>query len=174
MDRHSDSPAVDATASAGRTPTSAARAALGVAVTAGVLHGLASLYWAGGGTWLISTLGEDLVQRFSGIRWVLFPIGAVKVGFACAPAVLASMGWPWRRVSRALCWLGAAVLTGWGSLNTIAANLVLAGVITPASDYDRAGMIGHAALWDPLFLVWGVALTTALLLTREKPLSARR
>ncbi|XVX19792.1 DUF3995 domain-containing protein [Actinomycetota bacterium] len=146
---------------------SGAHAALLLAALAGTLHGLASLYWAAGGDWLLSTLGPDLVDRFADMRWVLAPIGMVKVGFALAPVLLARRGWPGGRFSRLMCWLGAAVLTAWGGLNTLAANLVLAGAIRPDGGYDRDGMIGHALLWDPLFLVWGVALAVGLWLTRS-------
>ena len=62
-------------------------------------------------------------------------------------------------------WVGAAVLIVWGGLNTVVGNLVLTGVIRPGSGYDRAGMIGHAWLWDPLFLAWGIALVMGLVAT---------
>lgn len=45
----------------------------------------------------------------------------------------------------------------------IVANLVLAGMIPPGLGYDRPGMIGHAFIWGPLFLAWGVALAAGLL-----------
>lgn len=63
----------------------------------------------------------------------------------------------------------------WGGLNTAVGNLVLAGVIRPESGFDQPGMIGHAYLWDPLFLVWGVAVTIGLLASRRpRTESARR
>lgn len=52
-------------------------------------------------------------------------------------------------------------------------NLVLAGVIRPESGFDRAGMIGHAYLWDPLFLAWGAALALGLIASRGRPTHAR-
>ncbi|WP_203567878.1 hypothetical protein [Aestuariimicrobium ganziense] len=63
---------------------------------------------------------------------------------------------------------GAAVLVGCGGLNTAVANLVLAGVLPRGDDFDRAGMVGHAWLWDPLFLLWGVALVVGLWATRQR------
>ena len=33
--------------------------------------------------------------------------------------------------------------------------------------YDRAAMIGHVALWDPLFALWGLALLSSLWLSRR-------
>ncbi|MGI8459476.1 MAG: hypothetical protein ACR2LI_15380 [Propionibacteriaceae bacterium] len=55
----------------------------------------------------------------------------------------------------------------WGGLNTVTGNLVLAGVVHSAGGYDRDAMVGHAWLWDPLFLAWGIAVAVTLLLTRS-------
>lgn len=144
-----------------------ARTALIVAAAAGVLHGLFSLYWAFGGDWLVNTLGRQLTETFADLRWLLIPVAAVKIGFALLPLLLARTGRFGQRWWRLLCWTGAVVLVGWGGLNTVTSNLVLSGVLRPGRGYDRDGMIGHAWLWDPLFLVWGLALTVALLRTRR-------
>ncbi|WP_235531315.1 hypothetical protein [Phycicoccus sp. Soil748] len=42
------------------------------------------------------------------------------------------------------------------------ANLVLVGAIHPSSGFDRPGMVGHAWLWDPLFLLWGASVVLGL------------
>jgi hypothetical protein len=154
--------AVSGVARAPRPDASRARWALLLAAVAGIVHGCFSLYWAAGGGWLVATLGERLVQTFSDRLWLLVPIGLVKVGFAVAPPVLARRGWPAARLWRPALWLGAAVLVAWGGLNTGVAHLVLAGAIRPTGGYDRAGMLGHAWLWDPLFLLWGGALVVGL------------
>lgn len=133
----------------------------------GTLHAAISLYWALGGMWLLWSLGSSLLQTFEGREWILIPVGVVKLLAAGAPLILASCGWPARRLTRAVCWTGAIVLIVWGGLNTVVGNLVLAGIIQPASGFDRPGMIGHAWLWDPLFLVWGIALTFALVASRK-------
>lgn len=65
-----------------------------------------------------------------------------------------------------MCWLGAALLLAWGGVNTVVGNLVLGGVITSTDGFDQAGMIGHAYLWDPLFLAWGIALVGGLITSR--------
>ena len=46
---------------------------------------------------------------------------------------------------------------------------VLAGWIPAAPDADLDGLKGHAWLWDPLFLLWGLALLGYLLLSRAVP-----
>jgi hypothetical protein len=68
-----------------------------------------------------------------------------------------------------VCWAGAALLVARGGSNTVVGQLVLAGVIQPDGGYDRAAMVGHAWLWDPLFLVWGISLAIGLWLTRPAP-----
>ncbi len=139
----------------------------------GVIHAAFSLYWAAGGTLLVWSLGSDLVESFRGREWLLAPIGAVKLIAAVGPLVLARSGWPAGRVTRSACWLGALLLTIWGGLNTAVGNVVLAGVIRPESGFDQPGMIGHAYLWDPLFLAWGAALAIGLIASRGRATHAR-
>ena len=128
-----------------------------------MIHAAFSLYWASGATLLVWSLGSNLVESFRGREWLLAPIGAVKLIAAVGPLVLARSGWPAGRVTRSACWLGALLLMIWGGLNTAVGNLVLAGVIRPESGFDQPGMIGHAYLWDPLFLAWGAALAIGLI-----------
>ncbi len=144
------------------------RAALVAAAALGLVHAAFSLYWALGGDWLLVTLGARIVSDFGDQRWLLFPVAAVKAVFAVLPVWLASRGWPWRLFSRLVCWLGAVVLAVWGGVNTVVGNLVLAGVVAPSGGFDRPGMIGHAWLWDPLFLAWGLLLAVGLLGTRSR------
>lgn len=146
--------------------------ALLVAAGAGLVHAAVSAYWAAGGDSLVETLGATVVDRFADLRWLLWIVAAVKVAGALGPLVLdrhawlAPLGRPARRLSRGVCWAGAAVLVAWGGLNTVAGATVLAGVIRPDGGYDEAAMVGHALLWDPLFLVWGLALAAGLRSTR--------
>lgn len=139
-----------------------------VGAVVGVVHGLFSLYWAVGGDWLMDTLGDRIVDVFAGRRWLMLPVTVIKVGFAVLPLVLLVRGWPVRRLSRLVCWLGAVVLVLWGGMNTVTGNLVLSGLIPAAAGYDRLGMVGHAWLWDPLFLIWGLAVMTGLVASRDR------
>ena len=142
--------------------TTSAHDAFVLAGVLGTVHAGFSLYWGVGGTWLLGTLGERMVDAFAGWEWLLVPIGAVKLTAAWVPLLAASRGWPARRLVRGTCWTGAAVLVAWGGLNTVVGDLVLTGVVVPDDGYDRLGMVGHALLWDPLFLVWGLALAVGL------------
>ena len=109
-----------------------------------------------------------MVEQFQDMRWVLIPVGVAKLAGALVPHWLHRAGWPGRKVWRPLCWLGSAGLILWGGVNTLIAHLVLAGLVAPGEEFDRLGMLGHAWLWDPLFLGWGVALAAGLWLSRDR------
>lgn len=141
---------------------SAESAGFGAAAVLGAIHAGFSFYWAAGGTALLWSVGTEIVESFQGRLWLLAPVGMIKLIAAVAPLTLAKLGWPGRRLALAGCWLVALVLILWGGANAVVANLVLADIIHPASGFDRPGMIGHAYLWDPLFLVWGAAVVVGL------------
>jgi hypothetical protein len=151
----------------------AARAAFTVAAVAGVVHGGFSIYWGFGGAWLVDTLGEDLVEQWEEHPAVLLPVGVVKILAALLPLLLlrtpgkSGMTGLWHRLLRAVSWAGAVLLILWGGVNTVTGNLVLSGIVEPDGGYDHDGMVGHAWLWDPLFLLWGVALAVGLWLSRR-------
>lgn len=149
-----------------------------MAAILGVVHSAATVYWACGGTWLLSTLGARIVEAFADRLWLLWPGALVKLVVALAPAVLVRRWWPGPRPLRVPMWVAAVVLIVWGGTNTVVGNLVLAGVVHPDGGYDRDAMIGHAWLWDPLFLAWGLALGCALRAVRAPssttPCSASR
>lgn len=113
-----------------------------------------SRYWGFGGHWLLRTLGVKLVRQFSGIAWLLLVIGAAKLAGALVPAWLDTQGWLASRLWRRVIGAGAVVLVAWGGLNSLIGNVVLAGVYRRSGGFDRDAMIGHAWLWDPLFLIW--------------------
>ena len=134
---------------------------------AGLVHGAFSLYWALGGEWLLETLGERVVGAFADARWVLVAVFAIKVVGSLGPLWLDRRGLLAHGAWRVVAVLGACVLIVWGGLNTLVRILVLAGVGQPDGGFDRAAMTGHAWLWDPLFLVWGLALAWGLVRARR-------
>lgn len=144
---------------------------LWLAACAGIVHAGFSLYWASGGIWLLDTLGQwaERAGTNGGLLTsiALTAIGMLKLGAALAPVLAECRNGPrpprWYRI---LAWTGATGLIFYGGANTVIAVLVLNGVIRPDGGYDRAAMVGHATLWDPLFLMWGLLLSTGLVLTR--------
>lgn len=159
------------------SPARGVQAALLAAAAVGTVHGIFSVYWGLGGTWLVDTLGDDLVDLWRSHAVLLVPVGVVKIIAALLPLVLLKgdagpLPW-WQRVLRYVSWAGAVLLIFWGGVNTVTGNLVLGGLVVPDGGFDRAGMIGHAWLWDPLFLLWGVALGVGLSLSRRGTVTGR-
>ena len=140
---------------------------------AAVIHAGFSIYWAFGGRWLLNTVGAwavHLANRsplHAGIA--LAAIGLVKLAGGLVPIAVEHGAIAGRRWWRFTEWVGATVLVLYGAVNVIVGWAVLTGVITTPGGYDRAAEIGHAALWDPLFLAWGACLATGLALTRHTP-----
>ncbi len=73
-----------------------------------------------------------------------------------------------RKVWRVVETIGATELLLYGLANTIVAWAVLTGVIATPDGYNRPAELGHAALWDPLFFLWGAFLLAGLRATRGR------
>ncbi|MCQ1999889.1 DUF3995 domain-containing protein [Arthrobacter zhaoxinii] len=153
-----------------RTPAGLGRACLWTACAAGLLHAAFSLYWAVGGRWLLDTVGQWAVQESADAPLqtglLLGAVALFKAAAALIPTASAYGRVPWPGLWRAVSWIGAVVLVLYGGANTVVSNAVLAGLIRPDTGYNRMATIGHAWLWDPLFLLWGAALLGYLLLSR--------
>jgi hypothetical protein len=149
-----------------RTP---ARAAVSIACAVGLLHAASSFYWAFGGRWLLSTVGEWALAAADRspvqASFLLGVIGLVKAAAAVIPLAVAFHRMPWVRFWRIVSWIGGTFLIAYGGLNVVVSSAVLLGVIRPEGGFDADAMIGHALLWDPLFLIWGAALVVWLRLT---------
>ncbi|GHD52493.1 DUF3995 domain-containing protein [Mycetocola manganoxydans] len=137
----------------------------------GILHAAASLYWAVGGQWLAATAGQwalDLsVEAPVATKVGLGFIALLKFLAAIIPVAVAYGRVPGARFWRSISWVGGILLIAYGGLNTILGAVVLAGLITPDGGYDRAALMGHALLWNPLFFIWGAALILSLWFSRH-------
>lgn len=144
-----------------------------LAALVGLVHAGFSAYWALGGQALLDTVGAWAVRLAREEPAVsaagLGAVALLKVAGAVIP--------PWvearvtddgrRRAWRTVEWLAGCALMAYGGLNTVVSTLVLRGVIAPAGGYDERAQLGHAVLWDPLFLLWGALLTAGLWRTRR-------
>lgn len=134
------------------------------------MSGSFSVYWALGGRWLLNTVGVwavDLVNRAPLLSAVvLCAVAVAKFVGAGVPLLVEYERMPGRHFWRALEWIGAGVLVMYGAVNVVVGWSVLGGVINSADGYNRSAELGHAALWDPLFLLWGLFLAAGLLYTR--------
>ncbi len=134
-----------------------------VAALVGTVHAAASLHWALGGDLLVGTVG-DWARSWRedsplAAGTALGAIGVGKLAGAWVPWLAARGGGP-RYGLRLACWLGAGLLVLYGLANTLGANLALTGLL--GAPDDLVATRGHAWLWDPLFLAWGLALAAGL------------
>ncbi len=155
------------------------RAALIAAWTAAVLglgHAAVSVYWAAGGTLLLDTLSEGLEQagqeREPLVVAGLWATAIVKGGVAVSALVLVGVasrhlpGWTHSRIPRLLGWLAAVILTVYGGVNTLLGLLVLNDIITVSRDGDFDVLGWYTYLWNPWFMLWGLAFVLSLWLSR--------
>jgi TRAP-type C4-dicarboxylate transport system permease small subunit len=154
-------------------PRLARIAAVGSALL-GVGHAAVSAYWALGGTRLLDTVGGSLEEwarnREATMIVVLWFVVVVKVMAASMGPAIAWDRVPRRvpdRLARVLAWIVAATLMGYGGILTAVGLLALHDVID-STGADRTALEGHAYLWDPWFLAWGVTLALTLWVTRER------
>jgi hypothetical protein len=154
------------------------RALVVVAAAAGLLHAVASAYWALGGRALLSTVGAEaagLAGRSAVPAGVLLgTIALVKAAAALVPVAVA-----WDRIAHRGFWrivsaVGGGFLVLYGGANVLVGGAVLLGWVRPEGGADRPALAGHVLLWDPLFLVWGLALVTSLVLTRRRVAASDR
>ena len=143
------------------------------AFAVGLLYAAVSVYWGLGGSWLLDTVGAGLTQpgRSASALVVLAVWCAVGLKVIAAVLPLPAVGAAAARsrlphLIRALTWVEAVILTGYGLILTAAGLLVQAGLIGTPANADHRALAWHAYLWDPWFLVWGVLVTAALLRSR--------
>ncbi len=140
----------------------------------GVAYATVSLVWGLGGTWLLDTVGGELViGGRAGDPLIIFALWAaivLKLIASALPLLAVSPGinGKLRKPIRLLCGVEAVVLTTYGLILTIGGVLVHLGVIPPAADADHRAIAWHAFLWDPWFAAWGILVTAALLLSRPE------
>lgn len=148
----------------------AARICVWTACAAGLVHASFSGYWALGGQWLLDTVGSDALRVSSESRLLTgLGLGLVALAKACGAVIPVAVAYGrigWTGLWRGLSWAGALLLILYGGLNTAVSNAVLAGWVVPAGGYNLPALAGHAWLWDPLFLLWGLCLCGYLLLSR--------
>ncbi|ACL41359.1 conserved hypothetical protein [Pseudarthrobacter chlorophenolicus A6] len=147
------------------------RSLVWVAGVAGTVHAAFSAYWAAGGQWLLATVGTWAVDLSADAPLeaglALAGIAVVKLLAAAIPVGAAYGRVPWPGLWRRVAWCGGSFLVVYGGVNAAVSSAVLAGLIRPDGGYDRAAMMGHAWLWDPLFFVWGAALVLSLWFSRD-------
>ncbi len=137
----------------------------------GLIHAAFTIYWASGGRWLLRTVGAWAVHLADtsplATAVVLGGVAVLKIAGALVPLTVETRQVPGRHIWRRLAWAAAVVLIAYGLINVLVAWAVLGGLLTTAGGYDHSAELGHAALWDPLFLLWGLLLAGGLSRTRN-------
>jgi Protein of unknown function (DUF3995) len=134
-------------------------------------YALVSLYWAVGGTGLLSTVGgyAETAAQHGGAGAVVLGLATAVVKIVGGLLALAlARGWArtWSRstTQSGLLFVSAAaslVLIVYGAVNVLAGALVLSGAYHPSGDVDRTALRWHTGVWDLWFLVWGILLAVA-------------
>jgi hypothetical protein len=148
----------------------------GAAAAIGIAYAGVSAYWGAGGTGLLSTLGGTLErlgrEHSPGALLVVWLTVLAKLAVSVLGPAAVCPGWAtlvrWRRGIRGLAWLAAAVLIAYGGILTVVGVGVNAGLVHRSATADRTALRWHAYLWDPWFLLWGLLLAAAILLSRPR------
>lgn len=138
-----------------------------VAAVCGLLHAAPSLYWASGGRALLPTVGSFAVELAEsgepGVVAMLLAVGLLKAAGALVP-LIDHLRPPAHAWVRTVSWIGVALLLVWGGAGMVGAWV---GLLTGTATVAQPAVVGHALLWDPLFVAWGAALAVALWTSRR-------
>jgi hypothetical protein len=118
-------------------------------------------YWLAGGTALLDTVGGALerLARSRSASALAIALLVVMAKVAAGAFAVALTRRPSRRLGT-LAAVAGALLAIYGAVLTVAGALVLTGAVS-TSPTDEHALRWHTLLWDPWFLVWGVALAVA-------------
>ncbi len=151
-----------------RRATPAALTCAWVAAALGVAYAIVSAYWALGGTALLSTIGGSIEHdaHTGGLLVTagLWLVVLAKLLAAALPVYVVRSTGRGRggRVAFRLAALEGLVLTLYGLALTATGLLVQLNVISRGAHADNRALAWHAFLWDPWFLVWGLAVLASL------------
>lgn len=141
------------------------------ALVVGTVHAGFSAYWAVGGTWLLPSVGgwteTTIASDRAGATVVLALTSAAKLAAAVVPVAVAYGRMPYAKLWRGISWVGGIGIILYGAINIATGLLVLGGIIRPDGGYNSAAIIGHTAIWGPLWLLWGACLVGSLATSRR-------
>jgi hypothetical protein len=122
-----------------------------------------SFYWAVGGTFGLTTLGESIESLAAEAELWFMTLVAVTGVMKLVPCLFVlSLIRPWGDRLPLKIRLVAVGTMGvlsvlYGGVNMITKILIVVGMI-PLEEIDTAGFWGHLLIWDPIWVVGGVLL----------------
>lgn len=121
-----------------------------------------SLYWAVGGTALLSTVGGTVadIARHGGLPAVALGLATAAVKLACAVLALALVR-PWgpalpRPLLLSCAAAASVMLSCYGAIQVAAGSLVLSDTVRAAAPVNWTALRWHVWIWDGWFLIWGI------------------
>lgn len=135
-----------------------------LAAALGLLFAVPSVYWGLGGTGLLDTLGGTIEERaLAGDRVMIAATWVAAIGKVIGGLIPLALVQPWgqrlpRRLLRLAAWLVAGGLILYGAVQTLAIGLVYFDVLQPAEPLEARALRWRLFLWEPWFLVWGLAI----------------
>lgn len=174
---------MDAVSRSQNTDSPTVTVAAVVAAALGLASAALSAYWAAGGTALLNTIGGAIAEwgrhGGPGVRFALWLIVLLKVGVGVAAPAIADLpriwpAWTRTRVPRLLSWIAASILIAYGAVLTGSELIAFTGMLGTPPSVDRLALAWHAFVWDPWFLLWGVAFLVCLVRTRPSAVASTR
>ncbi|MDV6260219.1 DUF3995 domain-containing protein [Rhodococcoides yunnanense] len=161
-----------------------------IACALGIVHAVFSAYWAAGGRWMLDTVGafatEWVDSEPATARTALLVLALVKLAAAILPALaymnrprLAAQNRTWLpSLILGISWPGSVLLILWGGASFVGAVI---GLVVSDENLDPGRSAGSSPdgvkyghlFFDGIFLAWGAALLTALILSRKAPYQPR-
>lgn len=139
-----------------------------IAVGIGSANAAVTGFWLLGGTALLDTVGGEIESwgrgRTIGVLIILGLVLVAKAAVTVLPVAVDRSHGRLRRLGRVIAWTAALLLTMYGGLLTLVGLVIQAGIVERAYDADDRALAWHAYVWDPWFLLWGLALVAWLVL----------
>lgn len=139
------------------------------ATALGCAHAAISAVWLLGDHVLLDTVGGSL-SRWADRGGLLVSLTLIAV--IAAKLFVVGLGLCARptgpRTLWLLAWMTTSVLVGYGGVEAVVALLMLSDRLNVPADVTHRALVWHACLWDPWFLLWGVALGAALFSMRAR------
>ena len=137
-----------------------------------LIFAVPSFYWAAGGTFGLSTLGEEITNLQSESWFAIFVwlTAFVKVALGIVVLMLLKIykHTLFNKLARIAVWTAGIVCIVYGSLNLSARLIMSLGLIPTPDAMHSTAATWHLILWDPWWMLGGILLVMAVHATKNK------